>query len=154
MEGQGGRPSRGGSQDFELNLAPVIDCMTVLITFMLASASFLSIGILDAGVAAGAATASEQAPPAVTLSIELGKEKNLLLKVTGKENKSVPIPHSASAQEYDYAQLNQQLAQVQSRWPDVKAVTLSADNTVQYEDVVRAMDSIRKTMPVVLLGGF
>ena len=44
-------------KDFDLNLAPIIDCMTVLITFMLASASFLSIGILDAGVAAAGATA-------------------------------------------------------------------------------------------------
>ena len=41
-----------GGQDFELNLASLIDCFTVLITFLLASASFLSVGILDAGVAA------------------------------------------------------------------------------------------------------
>ena len=40
--------SRGGSLDFELNLAPIIDCLVVLITFMLASASFLSISIFDA----------------------------------------------------------------------------------------------------------
>jgi biopolymer transport protein ExbD len=154
IEGQGGH-GKGGSQDFELNLAPIIDCMTVLITFMLASASFLSIGILDAGVAAGATTASDQTPPAITVAIELGHEKNFLLKVSGKENKSFTIPYSgANAPAYDYASLNQQLTQLGSRYPNVKAVTLSADNGVEYEDVVKAMDSIRKTMPVVLLGGF
>ena len=39
------------SLDFELNLAPIIDCFTVLIAFILISASFASINILDAGIA-------------------------------------------------------------------------------------------------------
>jgi biopolymer transport protein ExbD len=42
----------GNSQDADINLAPIIDCFTVLIAFMLVSASFLSIGVLDAGIAA------------------------------------------------------------------------------------------------------
>ncbi len=152
IEGQGGKPGHGGSQDFELNLAPVIDCMTVLLTFMLASASFLSIGILDAGVAASAATASEQAPPPVNLSIEIGRDRELLLKVSGKMSKSLAIGHTSAG--YDYESLNRELLAVQARFPETKAVTLSAANSVEYEDVVKTMDSIRKTMPVVLLGGF
>ncbi|MDR3607395.1 MAG: biopolymer transporter ExbD [Oligoflexia bacterium] len=153
--------SSSSNQDFELNLAPIIDCLTVLITFMLASATFLSIGILDAGVAAGgSAAATEQAPPPVNLTIELGHDKNFVLKVTGKENRVIPIAQTTkgvpagTAANYDYETLLQQLAQVEAKWPTVKAITLSADNSVEYEDVVRAMDSIRKTIPVVLLGGF
>ena len=34
-------------QDVDLNITPIIDCFTVLITFLLASASFLSIGFFE-----------------------------------------------------------------------------------------------------------
>ena len=37
-----------GEQDFELNITSIIDCFTVLIAFILTSASFISIGIIDA----------------------------------------------------------------------------------------------------------
>jgi biopolymer transport protein ExbD len=33
----------GNGQEVELNITPIIDCFTVLITFLLASASFLSL---------------------------------------------------------------------------------------------------------------
>jgi biopolymer transport protein ExbD len=42
--GESGKKSR----EFDLNLAPIIDCLTVLITFLLASAAFLAIGQLTA----------------------------------------------------------------------------------------------------------
>src|ERR1700761_7357159 len=82
-EGGGSRGSQ--SQDFELNLASIIDCFTVLIAFMLASTAFISIGILDAGVAAAGATATDNSPPPpINISLELGKDKGVALKVTGK----------------------------------------------------------------------
>lgn len=155
MDGQGG--GRGGSQDFDLNLAPIIDCLTVLITFMLASASFLSIGLLDAGVAAaGATAATDQAPPPVNIAIEIGKSSDFVVKVTGKESLTIPIASGSQKPDgaYNYEALTAQLAQLQGKWPMVKAVTLSADNSVEYKDVIKAMDVVRKTMPVVLLGGF
>jgi hypothetical protein len=42
--------SRGSPQSIELNLTPILDCFTVLITFLLASAGFLSIGFFEAAV--------------------------------------------------------------------------------------------------------
>lgn len=66
--------SKGGSQDFDINLAPIIDCFTVLITFMLVSASFLAIGIFDAGVEAAGTSAANTKPPAVHLELSLQKD--------------------------------------------------------------------------------
>jgi biopolymer transport protein ExbD len=158
-----GGPGGSGNQDFDLNLAPIIDCMTVLITFMLASASFLSIGILDAGVAAAGATAvTDQAPPPVNVAVEIGKDQNFVVHVTGKETLNIPIARgngqataqNSAASPYDYDNLTRQLASIAGRYTAVKAVTLSADNSVEYQDIVKAMDVVRKTMPVVLLGGF
>lgn len=147
--------SEGGSnssQDFELNLASIIDCLTVLIAFILASASFLSIGILDAGIAAAGTAQSDSTPPAVTVTVELGKDHAMQVKLSGKANATTPIAAKAGA--WDHEKLTLELQAIKEKWKDVNAAILSADNSIEYKDVVKSMETIRKTMPAVMLGGF
>lgn len=145
--------SRGAqSQDFELNLASIIDCLTVLIAFILASASFLSIGILDAGVAAAGTTATDSTPPPITITVELDQWQKITLKVTGKSTSTTPIAARNGA--WDYESLTQSLASLKQKWPSANAAILTAENDVEYRNVVKSMEVIRKTLPVVLLGGF
>ena len=142
----GGGSGKVQSQDFELNLASIIDCFTVLIAFMLASASFLSIGILDAGIAAGGVESTGQTPPSVTLTIEMKKDQSYELKISGKASGT----YRAGTPE----QLSSQLAQLKSQYSDLSAATLIAEHDVEYKEVVRSMETIRRSMPAVMLGGF
>lgn len=142
----------GADQDFDLNLAPIIDCFTVLITFMLASATFLSIGILDAGITAAGAAGTPSSPPPINVSIDLKRGNTISLKVTGKENRTLTFaPKNGS---WDHAALAAELSAIKSRWPAVDAATLSGDDSVEYQDIVKSMEITRKTLPAVLLGGF
>jgi biopolymer transport protein ExbD len=151
-EGLGGS-GKGGTQDFELNLASIIDCMTVLITFLLASASFLSIGILDAGIAAGGKDASPSTPPPITITVELASASMLNIKVAGKLTQTIPLTAAAGAWNFDG--LTEQLAALKAKFPEVTAVTVNAaDENVEYKDVVKAMEVARRTLPAVMLGGF
>lgn len=140
------------SQDFELNLASIIDCFTVLITFMLASASFLSVGILDAGISAAGASASTEAPPAVNVTVTMAKDKSITIKTSGKQNNTTTINSKNST--WDLDSLTSHLNSLKGAWPDLNAITLAADSTVEYRDVVTAMETSKKSLPVVLLGGF
>jgi len=149
-EGGGGRGN--SSQDFELNLASIIDCFTVLIAFMLASASFLSIGILDAGVAAAGATATGETPPPVNVAVELSRGQKLTVKVTGKSNHTTPL--AGKDGQWDHEGLTRTLASIKTQYPKVSALTLTAENDVEYKDVVKVMEVARKTLPAVMLGGF
>lgn len=149
------------TQDFELNLASIIDCFTVLIAFMLVTASFLSIGILDAGVAASApATGQTTEPPPIQISLELNRDHSITIKTTGKESRThtLAAPKLASAAAspagWDYDALTASLADLHKRWPTVGAVTLQAENFIEYRDVVKTMEITKRTLPVVLLGGF
>lgn len=145
--GPSGHGGRGGAaQDFELNLASIIDCFTVLIAFMLATASFLSIGIIDAGIAAGGTEAKSKEPPPVVLTIEIKQDLGITIKASGKTNQSF----SASNKE----ELAGRLAQIKSQWPTLQAATLVADNKVEYKEVIGTMEVIRKQIPAVMLGGF
>ena len=141
------------SQDFELNLASIIDCFTVLVTFLLASSAFLSIGILDAGIAAGGSTTPDaKAPPSIQLSVDLKPNHVMEIHVTGKVNQNIGI--AAAGGEWNYTKLVAELDQVKSKFPDVSGVTLKAEESIEYGEVISGMEAVRKSIPAVLLGGF
>lgn len=154
--GSGGNPGGGQSQDFDLNIAPIIDCFTVLITFLLVSAAFLSVGFFDAGLSAAGATAKSDKPPSVTYTLEVQPGKTLKLGVTGREtrNSTFKSVTKDGAAEYDFDQLTDQLKKFKAKYPDVVSLTLSADNKVTYAEVISVMERARKVLPSVLLGGF
>jgi len=150
LPGLGGKGQQ--SQDFELNITSIIDTFTVLITFMLASASFLSIGLLDAGITAGGESASAAQPPSVNVEISLAKDQGIIVKLTGKVTQTLTVP--AKDGKWDFDGLSHNLAGVKSRFTDVTSATLVAENTIEYKEIIRAMEMTRKTLPYVLLGGF
>lgn len=147
VSGFGGTDPAGNlpSQDFELNLAPIIDAFTVLIAFVMISTAFASIGILDAGVAAGGDRALTQNPPPVRVAVEVKRDDHFLIQVTGKENRSLEAGDESS--------LKQQLDAIKKKWPAVNGIVVSADNAIPYEEVVRTMDLVRGSFPAVMLGG-
>ncbi len=149
----GGGP---GSQDFDINLAPIIDCFTVLIAFMLATAAFLSIGILDAGISAAGATAATNQPPTLQVTLELqevNSKQKIIVKTAGKSTSSKTL-ESLPDGTWNYDELDSTLNQFKAAHSDLSAITLSADNAIEYKHVIKTMERIRKTIPVVLLGGF
>lgn len=144
--------SNSNSQEVDLNLAPILDAFVVLITFLLISASFLSIGILDAGIAAAGKTASSSTPPPIKVAIDLNSNHSITVKITGSVNQTYHV--AAKDKDWNLEGLDQRLLGIKKSWPTVNAATLTAKNQVEYKDVVQAMARTRKNLPVVLLGGF
>jgi biopolymer transport protein ExbD len=134
-----------GSLDFELNLAPIIDCFTVLITFMLASASFVSISLFDAGFTPAEAVGDPNPPP-ITVSLDLKKNGSLQVVTHGKLNSTNTFANPDEAAEA--------LRQLKEKYPGVESMTITADPEVEYEAIVKAMEKSRKYMPGMVLGGF
>jgi biopolymer transport protein ExbD len=140
-------------QDCELNLAPIIDCFTVLITFMLVSASFLAVGIFETTVRTEGLASANAKPPAVTLEVELTDQNTFHLKITGKEHLDKTIP--AENNDWNLAALKVEVEKVKKKWPDTTSLVLSANNDVQYLQIIRTMEALKQTpIPAVLLGGF
>jgi biopolymer transport protein ExbD len=152
--GGGGRRGRGlGSRDCDLSPAPVIDCFVVLITFLLVSAAFLSIGILDAGIAAAGAAPSSATPPPVNVVVELQEGFRMEVRVSGKLTRKVALAPTKDGS-WDYPGLTEQLAAVKNQFPGTSAATLQATDRIEYREVVKSMEAVRRTLPAVLLGGF
>ena len=144
---------KGGSQDFDLNLAPIIDCFTVLITFMLVSASFLATGILSAGAEVpGHALTSDQQPPSVALEILINEDHSAQVKLTGKSSlEQMILPKD---KDLDVVELQSQVRAIKTKWVDLQSITITGQPNAEYEYVIKAMDGVRKIIPAVFLGGF
>ena len=88
-----------GGQDFELNLASIIDCLTVIIAFLLLSSSFVSYGTLDTAVAApqGSTSTAADAGKAgqLSLSVVLRDSGQVDLEVSGSRSEKRTISRSA-----------------------------------------------------------
>jgi biopolymer transport protein ExbD len=144
--------SGGKGGDVDLNLAPIIDCFTVLIIFLLASASFLSIGILSAAAALPGQGASTEKPPSITLEVELTTKNDVKIHVTGKTKLDRSI--ASKSGELDTFTLVKEIEGFQAQWPDTKGLILSAEDEVPYSQIVRVMELTRVKFPALLLGGF
>jgi len=123
-----------------------------LITFMLVSASFLSIGILDAGAGAAGQTTMKDTPPPVVVQIELGEQYGMEIKLSGRASDKIKLP--ATQGDWDYAGLTRELMQIKAKWPQSDSVILSAANDIEYLQVIKIMEKLRKLTPSILLGGF
>lgn len=142
-----GASSGDGGQDFELNLASIIDCLTVIIAFLLLSSSFVSYGSLDTAVAApqgqNAGAASESAAQALTLSVTLRDSSKVDLEVSGSRSEKKSIARES---------LKAELESMKAKYPGLSGMVLTASGRVAYRDLIRGMDESRQVFPAVALG--
>ncbi len=147
------RTAKHLEQDFELNLAPIIDCFTVLITYLLVSAAFLALGALDVGVAT--TSESAQLPDANTppnLVIELGDSQNIYMKLVGG-SQNLDWSHSipSASGKWDVDSSISKIATIQKDFPKVKELSLTAHPSVSYDDVVTFIERVQIFVPKVFL---
>jgi len=131
--------------DFDLNLAPIIDCFTVLITFLLASAAYLSVSIFDAGFAPSAPSSDVQPPPiTVEITLRAGDVYQLVVDGKMKSDEKFKSPE----------EVTEKVKEIRTRFPSIDSVTILAEDNISYEAVVRTMEKLRPVMPSLVLGGF
>lgn len=141
-----------GEQDFELNIASIIDCFTVLITYLLISASFVAMGVFDVNVADQTVETRRNNPGApVDLTIQLQMDGALKLHVAGQENRTLAFPFIPGTGR-DYASLQATLKTLKEKYPDVSSSVVSAQGPVEYHEVIRTIESVREFFPEVSVG--
>ncbi len=141
-------------QEVDINLASIIDCLTVLITFTLASASFLSIGVIETGAASVNGVAPAKTPAHV--SVVLRNDHSIQVNVRGSFRQSVQIPSGNTAPAaWNLANLGVTLDTWSKAHPELlkSSATIESESAVPYREIVRAIETSRKTVAWVALGG-
>jgi biopolymer transport protein ExbD len=151
-------PVGEGGQDVDLNLAPIIDCFTVLITYLLVTASFLTLSAVDVSVSASGTGAppavADNKPPPWAMSIELKNsyEMEILVK-GGPKSEKFTYKIDQTAGTWNFEQLTARLRDIQKRWPSLGEASVTAHPTVIYKDIVNVLHEIQTTMPKVYISG-
>ena len=147
---------RGGSADFDLNLAPIIDCFTVLIAFLLASASFLSIGIFEAAIPTPSqASSGKDLNPTASLDVVATLQENGDIALTWSGAKAGSQRVSASDGKQSIEAFAATLASLKKEAPETTPGTLELRGSGRstYTDLIQLIEASRSTFPSVALGG-
>jgi biopolymer transport protein TolR len=135
---QGGR-GRRRSLDLTINVVPAIDLLSCCITFLLVTAVWTQISRLQVSqYGNGPQNPAQKA--AVTITLRLSPAGHVLQLSTGQD---IPVPAAGKGDgaRHDYAALAARLAELKQRFPDQAAITVAADDTVRYDDLVHTIDA-------------
>jgi biopolymer transport protein ExbD len=152
----------GSNQEVELNLAPIIDCFTVLITYLLVTASFLTLVAVDVGVSMSNPNPDSKAPPPApvkdpppTMTMTLAENGEIVLVVSGpkiKKDYSITITPQAPNQ-WNVQQLESSLKQINASWADLVDVSITSQPNVIFRDLVNLINEVEKIWPKVYISG-
>lgn len=121
----------------ELNLVPMIDIFTVLVTFLLMTAVFYRTVILELNLPA----AQQIAEPPQDLQLEVLVRKARL--EVGDRNSGLLTEIPNGPEGYDLAALSAYLQRVKQKFPDKVDATLLLEPDVSYDSLVQVMDAVR-----------
>ena len=127
----------------ELLLVPMIDIFTVLVTFLLMTAVFARITVLQLDLPSAAA--SSAAEPAFRLEVIVRKDG---LELTNGTTQIAALP--ALNGEYDLKTLSDLALSLKRENPNVDSASVLMEPDVEYDNLIQVMDAIRSTdLPAV-----
>lgn len=135
---EGGK-RRGRAKNVELNLVPVIDLMSVLITFLLITAVWNQVNMMQIGSSLYGKQQDDKRPTPppksdVVLRIDI-KAIGYILTV-GKQVISLPVNNGV----FDDEGLMAQLQRVKQLYPEKTDVVVQMSDDLPYEQLIRGMD--------------
>jgi biopolymer transport protein ExbD len=135
------------SQDFDLNLAPIIDCLVVLIAFLMVSLSYISIQMIDAGMTASGGL-SQTVNPNLSLEFRVESESQVALSIKEKGKKARQLSFSMASIESEVSTFLTSLPE------SPESALINAHDQVSYEWVIKTLDAVKTHIPQVQLSGF
>jgi biopolymer transport protein TolR len=134
--------SGGGRQtNVDLNIVPFIDLMCVCIIFLLVTAVWTQVSMIQIGSSIYSkrteATPNEPPPrPEVAFPMDITTQGYALM--IGKKQVSIPKVGG----KYDDVTLAHQLAGVKQQYPDKKDAVITVQEELTYDDLIHGMDML------------
>jgi biopolymer transport protein TolR len=139
--------------DFEINLIPCIDLLSVCICFLLLTAVWLNIGTMNVKQAVGGQPAAETEKKPV-LWVFMGEKGQLNLDV--QQASAVPaamrkLSLAGLEGKNNLAELGRIVEQIKNLEPSLKTALIQPQATSAYEDIIALMDEFKR-MNLIDLG--
>jgi biopolymer transport protein ExbD len=138
--------TRLSDSTFELNLAPFLDIIVSVVPLLLLSVVFVEIKMIEVPVPQVVQNAIErdqkdQNPP-VSLNLKVAKA-NFVFEVTDHgDTKSLSVPAVNGTLDFDG--LKVKANELKNRYPQVFKMGMAPEKDVEFKELVKAMDAVRK----------
>jgi len=136
------RSRRGGRHNIEtaeLNITAFMNLMVILVPFLLITAVFSRLAILELNLPASSTEPAD--PQELIFQLEV-TVRETQIEVGDRNLGALGIyPNSASG--YDYEALSEKLSEIKDSYPDKTDVSILLESDVSYDTLVQVMDRVR-----------
>ncbi len=147
-----GRRLKGHAEETELNLTAVMNIFLILIPFLLLTAVFVRIAVLELtlpSLDSAGRTARAQKQKSTVINI-------LVINETGFELKSpdIKLAKLDKQTDYDWNGLKNQLTTIKEKYPESEDIIISPVSTIRYHTIISVMDRCRESgFPNISISG-
>jgi biopolymer transport protein ExbD len=138
--------TRRADATFDLNLAPLLDVIVVIIPMLLLSVAFIQIKMIETNVPQVVEQKiSENNKKDATVIIELRADKKSGFQITINDKgskKNIPVALKGAA--LDFQGLKDSMVNVKKQYSDVFKLDFAPSSEIVYEDIVMVMDTVRQ----------
>jgi len=125
----------------ELDITAFLNLMVILVPFLLITAVFSRLAILELDVPlATSADAESDAEPTLQLEVVVRAD---VIEIGARDGGLFTRLPRDGQPDYDYGELNQRLAQVKADQPEETRATLLLEPEIEYDVLVQVMDAVR-----------
>ena len=146
---EGGRKRGGRARNVELNLVPFIDLMSVLITFLLITAVWNQVSMMQIGSSLYGKQLDDKKPtppPKSDVVLKIDIKKTGYTLTVGKQVISLPVQNG----QFDDTGLMAQLQRVKQLYPEKTDAVVTMVDDLPYEQLIRGMDaSLQSGFPAI-----
>jgi len=140
MAGKRNKRSRKRNTQVELDITAFMNLMVVLVPFLLMSAMFTSISILDLKLPGMSSASPDKKKEDFELQVTVRKKALELSDTKGGLIKRIPVTKSG----HNYILLNQTLRIIKYKFPEKTNITILSEPYTSYDSIVQVMDSVRE----------
>lgn len=138
-----GRRRRSKNKDsaVELNITAFMNLMVVLVPFLLMTAVFTNISILDLKLPSEKTPISKSdGKKKFDINIIVSKKGLILTDQNGGVIKKMPVTKSG----YNYTLLNQTLRILKAKYPEKTSINILSTPLASYDSIIQVMDAVRE----------
>ncbi len=142
--------------DAELNITAFMNLMVVLVPFLLLTAVFSQVSVLQLNLPGGDGVVEENPEdlPPMELEVILRADRIVLSdRNSGIISEFKGTADTAGELTFPYKKLNEKLQQIKARAADITSITVLAETNTTYDVIVQTMDAVRLIPPSAESGG-
>ncbi len=132
----------GRSPNLEINLIPIIDLMSVLITFLLITAVWSQVSMIQLGSSLYSKKTDnvdpKPPPPLADIPLRVDVKEFGFRVVIGSETFRI----DKSGSEWNYVALTERLKSIKEKYPTKTDAVITVDEVLPYENLIVGMDTM------------